>query len=96
MTIHDVASQLYSLSVDHKFNGVRFTRRQLEDRIACDFRPGLAATNKIPYCEAMTIRLPDGEWLFLIDQCPSDPECFGYTIPDTREQEARLWARLTA
>lgn len=93
MTIHDVASQLHSLSVDGYFNGEKFSVKQLQNYIADMFRSEetLAIANTI----VMEIALRDGRWLFSVTHYNNKPDGFDYMIPDTREQEDELFARLT-
>lgn len=95
MTLHETAAQLYSLSVGGYFNGEKFSRRELENYLSGMFRPD-AGPHKLGDSIAMEIALPDGVWLFLVSRYADRPDAFGYWIPDTRAQEARLWARLTA
>ena len=88
MTIREVSDQLFNLSVAGYFNGEKFSRRSLEDFICNSFRPGvsLKAGNRL----VMEIALPDGRWYFTINRFSSKPDGFDYTIPDDREQEARI------
>ena len=88
MTIHDVASQLHSLSKDHRFNGVKHSVKSLERYISTMFRTPLKGGNKL----VMDISLPDRGWMFyVIEYAPGE---FDYYIPDTREQEKRVIAIL--
>lgn len=93
MTIREVSKQLFDLSLGHFFNDEKWTRDQLAHYIANMFREpeGLKLKNRI----VMEICLRDGRWLFTIDRFSDEPDGFDYWIPDTREQEARLWAELT-
>lgn len=88
MTIHYLASQLHSLSVGGYFNGERFTVKELEGYISSMFRPGvtLKAGNRL----VMEIALPDGRWFFFITRFSDKPDGFDYTIPENREEEARI------
>jgi len=92
MTIHDVSAQLHRLSVAGYFNGEKFSQRRLETFIRDSFRPGvhLKAGNRL----VMEIALPDGRWYFTINRFSPEPDGFDYTIPDDREQEARIKALL--
>ena len=93
MTIHDVASQLHNLSVGGHLNGEKFSVKQLQNYIADMFRS--EATLAIKNTIVMQIALRDGCWLFSITHYNDKPDGFDYWIPDTREQEAELFARLT-
>lgn len=93
MTIREVSSQLHNLSVAGYFNGEKFTKRELERFIAHWFRPGvdLKAGNRL----VMETVLHDGQrWFFTVDRWGDGPDGFDYTIPDNREQEARIKALL--
>ena len=88
MTIHELSTQLHNLSVGGYFNGEKFTKRQLEHYIASSFRPevSLKAGNQL----VMEIALRDGRWFFTINRWSDKPDGFDYTIPDNRDQEARI------
>lgn len=92
MTIREVAHQLYNSSVGGYFNGRKFTKRELESYIANMFRPEVHL--KAGHRLVMEISLPDGRWFFTINKYSNDPSGFDYTIPDNREQEARIKALL--
>lgn len=94
MTLYDVATQLYSLSVAGYFNGEKFTRRQLEHYIRNAFR--CEETLHIPHRLFMEIALPDGRWLFYIYHYNTAADGYDYTIPVTREQEHTLADLLVA
>lgn len=87
MTIHNLASQLHSLSVGGYFNGEKFTATRLEDYIASMLRTGDRLV--------MEIALPDGRWLFTITRFAQKPDGFDYCIPDNREQEGKIKALLS-
>ena len=93
MTIKQVSAKLFGLAVDGFFNGEQFTKRELEDFIANSFRS--EASLKLGHQLAMEIALPDGRWLFTITHYDPSADGFDFFIPETREQESRLWARLT-
>lgn len=92
MTIREVARQLHDLSVGGYFNGIKFTRKELERNLADVFRPGtqLRAGNRY----VMEIALPDGRWLFTVNRYGDKSDGFDYTIPATREEEQRIRALL--
>ena len=87
MTKKDVINQLYSLS--DTYNGIsgvpkNWLRRHIYDMT----REDLSNHSKL----YMTITLPDGEWLFKIEEYA--PGEWDYYIPETREQESHLWDEL--
>lgn len=88
MTLHETCKQLHSLSVNGYFNGEKFTISRLENYVKSMFRGNLAGGNKL----MMQIALPDGLWYFFITNYAKNE--FDYTIPDTRDQERRLWIRI--
>lgn len=90
MTIREVATQMHNLS-GGKLNGEQFSKRELEEYISNMFRTGLKLDNTL----VMEIALPDGNWLCTVDRFAYAADGFDYYIPDTREQEARIWKRLT-
>lgn len=94
MTIHEIAKQLIGLSVAGYVGGEKRTVRNLEDCIKAWLRD--AEHNKIPNSFVTEICLPDGRWLMTIDKHPTESGQYGYYIPETREQEARLKDRLLA
>lgn len=89
MTIHEIAHQLYNLSIDGFINGEKFSRRELEDAI----KRWMTNPEKlrIPNRYVIEISLRDGRWFATIDKVPGG---YDYTIPDTREEEARLIEQL--
>lgn len=92
MTITEVTKQLFDLSADNRFNGERFTRQELKHYITNMMRN--SETLKIQNRIVMEINLKDGTWLFTVDKFSDTPDGYDYWIPDTREQEARIWKRL--
>ena len=93
MTIHDVASQLINLSVGGYINGEKFSKDRLENQLRCLFRN--EEHNAIAHTVVMEVALRDGRWLFSVTHYNNKPDGFDYMIPDTREQEDELFARLT-
>ena len=89
MTLHDISSQLHSLSVDGFFNRQKVTVRWLESYISTMLvRAGGDSL-------VMEIALPDGWWHFSIHKFADGGKIgFDYTIPDTREQEAHILSDL--
>lgn len=88
MTIHEVSTQLFNLSVAGYFNGEKFTRHELEHHIRNAFRPDAALKAGNQY--VMVIALRDGWWYFTINRFSDKPDGYDYTIPDNREQEAQI------
>lgn len=88
MTIHELTQQLFDRSVAGYFNGEKFTRARLERYVASMFREGtsLKAGNRL----VMEIALPDGRWYFFITHYGTGADQYDYTIPDDRDQEARI------
>ena len=82
MTKQDVVNQLYELS--HDFNGMDdVSKSWLKEYIdTCGYDDGNVY---------LVIKLPDGEWFMEVSK-----HSFGwdYYIPDTREEEDRLWDKL--
>ena len=90
MTLRQVTDSLYGLS--NIFNGERFTKERLYKyvySILCKGTPKLG--NRI----AFEISLPDGNWLFEVIRYNDRQDGYDYFIPETREQESRIWKTLT-
>lgn len=88
MTLHEVSSQLYKLSLGGFFNHEKFTQKQLDNMLSANMRE--ARSNAIPNAFVMEIALPDGWWYCTINKCGAE---YDYCIPDTREQEKCLLDR---
>ena len=86
MTLHEVANQLYSLSIDGFFNREKFTKSQLYNYLSAMFCNKPASGSTI----IMEVALPDGWWIFSVSRYACASDGFGYYIPDTREQESRI------
>ena len=86
MTIKYLASQLHDLSLGGYFNGQKVSKQWLESYISKAFQSQLKLGNRL----VMEIALPDGRWLFTINRFSDSADGFDYTIPETREQEARI------
>ena len=93
MTLHEITKQLFSLSTDNHFNGEHFTRHVFKRYIINMMRT--SETLKIRNTIVMEISLADGSWLFTVNKFADTPDGYDYFIPDTREQEARIWRQLT-
>lgn len=88
MTIYELTNQLHSLSVAGYFNGEKRTEKWLRTYIQAMFRSGVNSL-------VMEIALPDGRWLFEVDRWrEGGHDQYGYTIPETRDQENRLYEKL--
>lgn len=83
MTLREVSSQLYSLSVAGYFNGEKFTKSQLTEAMSHWMR-----TRKSYIGE---IALPDGRWFFEVTNYGGG---YDYYIPETRQQNDALRNRL--
>lgn len=92
MTIHELANAIINTAIDGKFNGEQITRRGLEHYLAKMFTGDLKLGNRL----VASINLPDGEWLFEVVHYNDLPDGYDFIIPETREQEERLWKSLTA
>lgn len=91
MTLHNIASQLHSLS-DGRINGEHFTKAELERALQMWMRN--SERNAIKNAFVLEIVLRDGAWLAEVTRFADSPDGFDYWIPDTREQEARLYEAL--
>ena len=85
MTLREVSNQIYSLMVGGKANGERFTKETFYR--AC--RAWLKGSEK---SYIMEVTLPDGDWLCKVYEWKDGD--FDYFLPDTREQEERLYKEL--
>ena len=94
MTLHDVSSQLYKLTLGGFINGEKFTKRQLDTALAMWMRH--PENNKIKNTHVLEICLRDGRWLCEITKYADNPDGYDYFIPDTREQEQAIIDKLTA
>ncbi|MCC8157283.1 MAG: hypothetical protein LIO54_08410 [Oscillospiraceae bacterium] len=84
MTLHQVADQLFNLSVAGYFNGEKFTRERLYAHLKCFLRP------EVGNAMIMTISLPDGVWYFKVNHYGKGADEYDYDLPETREQERRI------
>ena len=83
MTLHDVSTQIFNLT-NGRVNGEQFSLLQLQANIATWCRIGEGR-----YIGSVT--LPDGEWLYKLTKGDYG---YDYFIPDTRDQENRLYDEL--
>lgn len=91
MTLHEAASSLHRIA-NGNINGEHWTLKQFENYIRAMFRGTPKLGNRI-VCE---VKLPDGCWASEIIRYADRPDGWDYEIPETREQEARIWAKLLA
>ena len=89
MTLKDVAGQIYSLTSGGHVNGENYSKKQLENAIYKWLQD--AENNAIPNSYVIQMALPDGLWLTTVDKIPGG---YDYYIPDTRDQEQRLYQAL--
>ena len=86
MTHADLVNHIFMLSDGH-VNGETMTKREVAQATAAWLRtPGTSYY--------ATLALADGEWLTRLDRLADGG--YDYLLPDTREQESRLWAALLA
>lgn len=83
MTLHDVSTQIYSLTGGH-VNGEHYSLAQLEKCISIWCRNANGHYIGI-------VSLADGDWLY---ELTCGDYGYDYSIPDTREQENRLYDAL--
>jgi hypothetical protein len=89
MTIKQACTQLHGLSVDGYFNGEKFTAERLAKMAEPLFRDRPAPSQVI-----YQIALLDGWWWFSINKYSDLPDGYDWTIPETREEEKKLYNRL--
>ena len=94
MTLHDVSSQLYNITLDGFINGEQFTKHQFESALVKWMQT--AEHNKIKNTHVLEISLPDGRWFCEVIKYADRPDGYDYFIPENREQEQKLLDRLTA
>lgn len=87
MTYHEAISYIFNTSLGHFINGEKFTRQRLDSQIRHLIRDEV----RKPYIFEMCLH--DGRWLCEIEQYAAGE--WDVYIPETREQEQRLWDRLT-
>ena len=92
MTLHETAQSLHKLAVGGYFNHEKFSLGRLESMLKSLFKAGAL---KLGNSVAIEIAMPDGWWLCKVIHYNNRPDGFDYYIPETREQEARIWSALT-
>lgn len=89
MTLHDIATQVHQLTLGGFVNGEKYTRRELERTLGIWL--DRAEHNAIPNTVVFELCLQDGRWLCTASKVGN---MYDYYIPDTREDERRIWDRL--
>lgn len=86
MSLSWIVDSLFELSVDHTFDGVKYTKAQLLQRLK------QLLPRNVKRVVVTRVNLPDGSWLCEIESAPdggSGAWYYGYYIPETREEEER-------
>lgn len=88
MTLHEVSTQLYNLTIDGFVNGEQFTKHQLEAIL----RKWMQNPEQLKIKNRLVIELclPDGRWFATVDRFADQADGYDYYIPETREQEQRI------
>ena len=84
MTFTDTINQIYDLTIAGFINGEKFTKTEFKEAL----KHWLLAKNSY----IIEISLPDGRWLCKISKFANGE--YDYFLPETREQEKRLYAEL--
>ncbi len=92
MTLHDITTQLHNMTKGH-INGECFSRQALESNLHRWMRG--CENNAIQNSYILEVELADGKWLCEVHKFAESSDGYDYYIPDTREQEARIWDKLT-
>lgn len=92
MTINNIINNLYSISIDGKFNGERFTKTGFSNAVKNHwiYNNGELISKEL-YLE---ISLADGDWLMKIFQYRDSNDGWDYYIPNTKEEEKKLYDEL--
>ena len=86
MTLKETANQIYGLTIAGYINDVKFTKKEFQNYMDHFFKH-IGVKKHI-----IQIALPDGKWLCKITEYAEGQ--YDYYLPDTREQENRLFAEL--
>ena len=92
MTLHETIQSVYGLTVAGYINREKMTLTAFEGYIKNLFKGNTKLSNRV----VVEIALPDGWWLCQIIRFADRRDGFNYEIPETREQEQRIWKALTA
>ena len=87
MTIKEIANQINDLSVAGYINGIKMSKSDIKTMFT-----KMLSGNSTNYI--FEIALPDGRWLAEVYRVPNLDNMYDYYIPDTREQEDRLFEKL--
>ena len=90
MTLPEIARQLAHMTVDGTINGD--SAKQFAEVLKDMFRPevSLKAGDSVVW----NVTLHDGNWFIRINRYGKGKDDFNYTVPDTREEEAKIKALL--
>ena len=91
MTLNQTLRSVHSLS-HGVINGERMSLKRLTAIVTGLFR----GTPKLGNRVAIEVTMPDGVWLCEIVRYADRRDGYDYDLPETREQEARIWAELLA
>ncbi len=86
MTLNETINQIYDLTTDGIINGKKFTRKRFSEILKHFFKD--LSFDKLIF----EITLPDGNWLVKLYKW--DNKEYDYFLPDTREQEKKLYREL--
>lgn len=84
MTITTIANQIHDMAIAGYINGEKFTKKELSSCL----RTWLKTKDQ----HIIEVSLPDGRWLCKVYRYAKNE--YDYFLPDTREQERRLYAEL--
>ena len=86
MTLNETINQIYDLTTDGIINGEKFTKKRFSEILKHFFND--LSFDKLIF----EITLPDGNWLVKLYKW--DNKEYDYFLPDTREQEKKLYREL--
>lgn len=92
MTLHETLKSVYGLTVAGHINREKMSLKTFEGYVKNLFRGNTKLSNRV----VVEIALPDGWWLCEIVRYADRADGYGYNLPETREQEQRIWNALTA
>lgn len=83
MTLNEVTNQIYELSEDKVFDGIKFTKKLFYNYVNSSF-------NYNTKTFISNIKLPDDTWLLVIRKYGKTTDSYDYIIPDDKEHEKIL------
>lgn len=87
MTINEISKQLEELSVGNYFNHTKMNKGWVKNYLNTIFyRTGVDTKQAV-----FEIALPDGWWTVFVTHYGNGRGDFDYTIPETREDEAKMF-----